>query len=147
MTDRADAPWPGSKANALLTLTETGMLLYWLLAALMATGLLSLPPQWMYPDHTQPVMVAWNWSFFPIDALFALLGLSARFAVKDAARQQVLTVCALSLMFCAGVMALSFWIIQGSFDPLWWGMNLWLVILPVGVLARRLWQAPQPLSV
>ena len=48
MTDRADAPWPGSKANALLTLTETGMLLYWLLAALMATGLLSLPPQWMY---------------------------------------------------------------------------------------------------
>jgi hypothetical protein len=33
------------------------------------------------------------------------------------------------LMLCAGLMAVSYWTITGDFDPTWWGMNIWLIIL------------------
>ena len=63
--------------RVLLTITETGMLLYWLFAGLVAFGLISVEPESMYPDHTNPAVVAWNWSFLPIDVLFALSGLAS----------------------------------------------------------------------
>ena len=37
----------------------------------------------------------------------------------------------LSLTFCAGLMAISFWAIRGDFDPTWWGVNLALMIWPL----------------
>lgn len=121
----------------LLTVTEIGMLLYWVFASLVALGLVSVDPQWMYSNYEDPVIVAWNWSFLPLDLLFALAGLLARFAPMADKARRVLAVVSLSLMFCAGLMAVSFWTIQQFYDPFWWGTNLWLVLLSSIALVGR----------
>ncbi|MDA9009475.1 YvaD family protein [Alphaproteobacteria bacterium] len=97
-----------------------------------------VPPEYMYSDYQNPFIVAWNWSFLPLDVLFAVLGLAARFFVQSRSRELILSTLSLALMFCAGLMAVSFWIIQGSFDPFWWGINIWLMALSGFVLSRRL---------
>ena len=120
----------------LLTITEAGMLLYWLLALLMAMGAVSIAPEYMYSDHLNPTIVAWNWSFFPIDLAFAGIGLYARYGSLSGTRQSVAAAFALALMFCAGLMAISFWALMGEFDGFWWTMNAWLILLA----AKALWE-------
>lgn len=118
-----------------LTVTEVGMLIYWAFASVVALGWLSVDPEAMYPDYRNPVIVVWNWSFLPIDILFALCGLAARFVPMRPERAIVLQIVSLTLMFCAGLMALSFWVLQCWFDIAWWGINAWLVVLAgVGLL-------------
>jgi hypothetical protein len=109
--------------------TELSMLAYWILAAALSLGLVSINPSLMYSDYQNPLVIAWNWSFFPIDVAFAVIGLTARFGVKDGSLRFKLEVIAGVLMLCAGLMAISYWTITGDFDPTWWGMNLWLIIL------------------
>lgn len=129
-----------SRLDPLCTLTEVGMLAYWIFAASAAIGLIDVPPEWMYSDYRDPVVVAWNWSFLPIDVAFACAGLVARFGRLDPGRRAHLRTVSLSLMFCAGAMAISFWTLRGAFDPFWWAVNLWLVMLPaasaIGALRR-----------
>ncbi|MFT5161015.1 MAG: hypothetical protein ACI9ZD_002631, partial [Paracoccaceae bacterium] len=56
-------------------------------------------------------------------------GLLARFGrLTDAVRGN-LEIFSLSLMFCAGLMAISFWLLQLWFDPFWWRVNIWLIVL------------------
>ncbi len=121
-----------------LTFTEASMLAYWLFATLVVLDIISVPPEYMYSDYRNPLIVIWNWSFFPIDVLFAITGLVSRFASLSLRKAEALSIVSLSLMFCAGLMALSFWAIQQSFDPFWWGLNLWLVVLPSLVLTKKL---------
>ena len=83
------------------------------------------------------MVVAWNWSFLPLDLLFAVAGLLARFGPMEGKASGVLAIVSLSLMFCAGLMAVSFWMIQQFYDPFWWGVNLWLVLLSSVALIRR----------
>ena len=111
----------------LLTLTEAGMIAYWIFATLVVTGLFDVDPALMYSDYRDPVVVAWNWSFLPLDLSFAILGLAARYRVRDNRRRELLATISLTLMFCAGLMAVSFWAIRVSFDPFWWLINLWLM--------------------
>jgi len=113
----------------LLTITEVGMTIYWVFAVIVIVGLINVPPEYMYSDYNNPIIVSWNWSFFPVDILFATLGLFSRFGKSSLYHKQMLSTVSLSLMFCAGVMAISFWIIQGEYNPFWWGINLWLVAL------------------
>lgn len=131
--------------KVLLTITEIGMLAYWAFAAVVAVGWISVSPELMYPDYTNPLIVIWNWSFLPIDVLFAVCGLTARFAPIPAAQARVLETVSLTLMFCAGAMALSFWALQGWFDITWWGVNAWLIGLALAAGAcQNLWQEGQP---
>jgi hypothetical protein len=121
--------------SILLTTTEIGMLAYWVLAASMALGLMNIPPDWMYSNHTDPIIVAWNWSFFPIDVLFAGTGLVARYSARA---PKHLADISLTLMFCAGLMALSFWTIRREFDAFWWAANAWLVgMATFGLIYQR----------
>lgn len=120
----------------LLTLTEIGMIAYWVFAAFVVLNLISVSPDLMYSDYQNPIVVSWNWSFFPIDILFAVIGLAAAYLPMNRQRQKFLSTISLSLMFCAGLMAISFWLIQQSYDPYWWGVNLWLMLLSLTVLIR-----------
>ncbi len=121
-----------------LTLSEIGMLTYWALAIVVVLGVISVPPERMYSDYEKPLVVSWNWSFFPLDMIFAISGLFARFLPMHPVRREVLAVFSLSLMFCAGLMAIAFWVIQQAFDPFWWGVNLWLILLSSIALGRKL---------
>lgn len=115
--------------DKLLTLTEVGMILYWLFAAMVVLGIVNVPPEYMYSDYKNPLIVSWNWSFFPLDILFAVFGLAARFGTMRPEAKGVMSVVSLSLMFCAGLMAVSFWVINSDFDLFWWSINLWLIFL------------------
>ncbi|MBV7337455.1 YvaD family protein [Chloroflexi bacterium TSY] len=128
--------------KALLTVTEIGMILYWIFATLVVLKLINVSPELMYSDYQNPVIVSWNWSFFPVDILFALTGLVARYVSMSIQRQQLLSAVSLSLMFCAGLMAISFWLLQQSFDPIWWGVNLWLMLLSSVELVRTYLRLP-----
>ena len=118
----------------LLTITEVGMILYWLFATLVLFEIINVSPEIMYSNYQDETMVAWNWSFLPLDIIFAITGLSARFLNISNTRRSILSIFSLALMFCAGLFALSFWVIESSFDPLWWGINLWLLLLSIFVL-------------
>ncbi|MBD1556360.1 YvaD family protein [Vibrio sp. S9_S30] len=113
--------------NTLLTITELGMAAYWILAILDTTNTISIPPEYMYSDHKNKIVVAWNWSFFPMDIMFVVLGLVSRFSGISQVNKNFLSIFSLSLMFCAGIMAISYWTIMREFDVFWWGVNLWLL--------------------
>ncbi|MFC6586565.1 DUF5360 family protein [Sulfitobacter pacificus] len=91
-----------------LTVTEVGMLIYWGFASVVVLGWVIVAPDAMYPYYRNPLIVIWNWSFLPIDILFALCGLAARFVPMAPERAVVLQIVSLTLMFCAGLMALNF---------------------------------------
>ena len=107
--------------------TDIFFLLYWFSTAM---GL--LPPSLVYDDYTNPILVAWNWSYFPIDVVFALLGLYAVHLSErgDHGKAKVLVLVALTLMHASGLMAISFWSLRQELDPLWWVPNLYLAAMP-----------------
>lgn len=118
------------------TIAEILMIAYWIAAAALAFGLIYIDPEWMYSDHENPLVIAWNWSFFPIDIAFAALGLFAKFGNMNAARRFKLEITAATLMICAGLMAISFWLITADFNVAWWAVNIWLIVLGLLNLTR-----------
>lgn len=119
----------------LTRVTDFGMLAYWALTALMAMSIIDIPGEWLFKDYHDPRVVAWNWSFMPLDVLFAVTGLwSLRLEQMGDPRWQSWAVISLTLTVCAGLMAISYWIIVQDFDPAWWIVNLFLVIWPIPYL-------------
>jgi hypothetical protein len=112
--------------------TDWLLLAYWFFTGLVALGLLSIPEGYLFKDYYDPRVIAWNWSFFPLDVIFAVLGIySARLFAKGDARWFGYALVSAALTFCAGFMAVSYWAILGDFDPSWWTPNLIIAIWPV----------------
>lgn len=119
----------------LMRVTDIGMLAYWLLTALMALSLIQIPGEWLFKDYHDPRVVAWNWSFMPLDVIFAITGLYAlRLEAQNDPRWRVWVIISLTLTVCAGLMAISYWIIVRDFDPTWWVPNLFLALWPLPFL-------------
>ena len=119
-----------------ISVVEAAMLLYWAVTALAALGLVALPPTALYKGYDQPLMVAWNWSFMPLDVAFALTGLASVRAARAGRPWRGLATVSLTLTMCAGGMALAFWTLTGDFDPGWWLPNLVLLLGPLVWLPR-----------
>jgi hypothetical protein len=114
-----------------ILLTDWLMISYWAVTALVALGLISLPPDMLYKDYANPIMVAWNWSFMPLDIGFSVFGLiSVRLERRGDPRWRGMTILSLALTFCAGLMAIVFWTIRADFDPAWWIPNLAMMLWP-----------------
>ncbi|MEQ1754671.1 MAG: DUF5360 family protein [Micropepsaceae bacterium] len=121
---------PKGLSTALL-LTDLGFIAYWSLTALVAAGLFSVPPEYLYSDYHNPLVVAWNWSFMPLDIILSLAGLNAvRLRRAGNPSWRGWTIFSLALTVCAGLMAISFWTIRGDFDVTWWTINLALMLWP-----------------
>ena len=119
----------------LMLVTDIGLLTYWSLTALAAAGVIVFPPDWLFSDYHNDLVFAWNCSFFPLDVLLSVAGLaSVHLAGRKDARWQHYAIISLSLTACAGLMAISFWVIRGEFDPVWWGFNLYLILWPLPFL-------------
>jgi hypothetical protein len=115
-----------------LTLTDAGFLLYWAIAALDISGIVKLPADWLYPNAHDPRVVAWNWSFFPLDIAFSVTGLWAvRAFVKGEGIWAPLALISLTLTIVAGGLACGYWLLLGEIDPVWFGMNLVLLVWPL----------------
>ena len=113
-------------------IVDIGFIIYWLI-----TYFHLLPPAYLYNDYTNPVLVDWNWSFFPLDMLISLSGLnSIRLYKKKSSQWALYALGSLFLTFCSGLMAISFWIFHNEFDLSWWIPNLFLLIYPLFYLKK-----------
>ncbi|NES53054.1 YvaD family protein, partial [Escherichia coli] len=81
-------------------------------------------------DH--PFMIAWNWSFFPLDILISVTGLySLHLQRVNRADWKLMALISLVLTCCSGLQALSFWTFSSDFDLVWWLFNGYLLIYPL----------------
>lgn len=116
----------GYLPEVLLLATHTGIILYW------AAVLTDLFPQSMRRDYSNAVVQAWNLSFLPLDVTAALaVYLGLYLASRGRASADRILMAGLTLTFCAGIMAISFWSFYCDFSLFWWSMNAWLMIVPV----------------
>ena len=127
--------------RGLMLFTDIGMLLYWAITAAMALKLLDIPGDWLFKDYHDPRVIAWNWSFFPLDILLSVTGLAAlRMESAGHPNWRIMAAISLTLTFCAGLMAIAYWLIVQDFDPSWWIPNLFLMLWPLPFLYRLMRQ-------
>jgi len=120
-----------------LLVTDVGFIAYWSVSLLVLMGFDIVPKSWLFNDYDNPIVYAWNWSFFPLDMVLSGCGLLAvRRHVRGDESWRPLAAFSLALTFCAGFMAISFWAIRMEFDVGWWGVNLFLVVWPCVFLPR-----------
>ncbi|WP_019204505.1 DUF5360 family protein [Tsukamurella sp. 1534] len=114
-------------AKTLLVVVDVALVAYWV--AVIAD---LLPEAQRFRDYSNPVVQAWNWSFLPLDLLAVACGLAGVRMATTGSRvgRSVLTV-GLTLTFCAGFMAVSFWAFYGDFDAAWWAPNIALMVVPL----------------
>ena len=121
--------------------TDVGFILYWIATALVALGMLAVPTEWLFKDYNNANIFAWNWSFMPLDLLASASGIAAVWLSNRGRNWKYAALVSLTLTFCAGLMALSFWTFQRNFDPSWWLPNVFLLLWPL-FLARHVRQQP-----
>lgn len=127
--------------RGLMLFTDIGMLLYWAITAAMALKLLDIPGDWLFKDYHDLRVMAWNWSFFPLDILLSVTGLAAlRMESAGHPNWRIMAAISLTLTFCAGLMAIAYWLIVQDFDPSWWIPNLFLMLWPLPFLFRLMRQ-------
>ena len=63
---------PSGFLRVNLAVTDTGFLLYWL-----ASAFSLFPAEWLFKDAASPVLLAWNWSFAPLDLAASVSGFLA----------------------------------------------------------------------
>jgi hypothetical protein len=127
---------PPSLRISLLAV-DLSMLAYWAVSLLAVAGIIGVPASIMYEGYGTPQIDAWNWSFAPLDLLFAATGLvSVRLARSRDARWRGWAIISLSLTFCAGFLAISFWTLIQYFALSWWLPNLLLVAVALWWLPR-----------
>jgi hypothetical protein len=122
-------------------LTDIGFIVYWLITALRL-----IPDAYLYQGYHNPVLVAWNWSFLPLDLLISASGLSSLYLHRRGdARWSSVALVSLTLTFCSGLQALVFWAIRGEFDPAWWLVNGYFLVYPLFFIPRLLgWSICRP---
>lgn len=115
------------KLKILFLITDIGFIVYWII-----TLLHLIPPNLLFEDYTNPILVSWNWSFLPLDMFISFTGfLSLYLYKKENVKWKKFSLISLVLTFCSGLQAISFWSMRRDFDLLWWVFNLYLIIYPI----------------
>ncbi|HNP71669.1 MAG TPA: DUF5360 family protein [Kouleothrix sp.] len=117
--------------------TDIGFIAYWLI-----TLLALIPEAYLFKDYHEPLLVAWNWSFLPLDLLISATGLASLLLHRRGdARWRGLAITSLALTLCSGLQALAFWGLRADFDLAWWLANGYLLVYPLfflpGLIAGR----------
>ncbi|MCO4853099.1 YvaD family protein [Bacillus vallismortis] len=107
--------------------TDIGFILYWLSA-----GFALIPESLAFKHHENPFMIAWNWSFFPLDILISFTGLYSLYLQrKNSTDWKLMALISLVLTCCSGLQAISFWTFSRDFDLVWWVFNGYLLMYPL----------------
>jgi len=110
-----------------MLLKDVGFLAYWSI-----TLLHLVPPSYLFKDYADPLVVAWNWSFLPLDLAVSATGLGSLWLQRSGDRRwPAWTLVSLTLTSASGLMALSFWALRRDFDPTWWLPNGALLLYPL----------------
>lgn len=106
--------------------TDIGFILYWTITAIHV-----IPPEFLFKDYNNPLLVQWNWSFIFLDLLISATGIASLIlSIKKDGRWLVLAFISLILTFCSGLQAIGYWVIGLEFDAQWWIPNLYLLLYP-----------------
>ncbi len=109
-----------------MLMTDIGFLIYWA-----ATFLKWIPKSYVYQDYNNPLLVAWNLSFLPLDLFISVTGLmSVALWRKRRPAWKPLALISMVLTFCSGLQAIAFWSFRVDFDLVWWVPNLFLMLYP-----------------
>lgn len=113
--------------KTLLVLTDIGLLAYWVLTTfhIISVG-------------GGELLTAWNWSFLPLDLAAIIAGLTWSWLPAAHRLSTPFLIIALALTHAAGLMAISFFVLWGSWDFSWWAVNLWLAFLPISIAITKL---------
>jgi len=110
-----------------MLITDIGFIVYWFI-----TVAHLIPPESLFRDYTNPIMVHWNWSFLPLDLLISFTGITSLVLLKRNKKQwSNFALISLTLTSVSGLQAISFWMIAGDFDISWWIPNLFLLLYPL----------------
>lgn len=107
--------------------TDIGFIIYWIV-----TFFHLIPESVAFKNYDNPIILAWNWSFFSLDILISVTGLLSLYLYKrniDSWKSYALI--SLVLTFCSGLQAIAFWVFIKDFDLVWWAFNLYLMIYPL----------------
>ncbi|RNB89433.1 hypothetical protein EDM56_09540 [Brevibacillus fluminis] len=113
--------------KGMFLFTDIGFVIYWVI-----TYFELIPKAYLYQDYKNSLLVAWNWSFFPLDMFISMTGMISLYMhrkMDDRWRHAALI--SLILTFCSGLQAIVFWVIRLDFDPAWWIPNLFLLLYPL----------------
>lgn len=110
----------------IFLVVDIGFICYWLVTALRL-----LPAVYLYSDYNNPILVAWNWSFIPLDLLVSATGLYSIYLWKRKnASYRGIALLSLAFTTASGLQAISYWTMRQEFDLMWWMPNLFLLIYP-----------------
>jgi hypothetical protein len=56
----------------IFLIVDIGFILYWIITAINI-----IPPEYLYSDYHNPILVDWNWSFLPLDLFISFTGLTS----------------------------------------------------------------------
>jgi hypothetical protein len=97
----------------------------------------------MYAHFDDPRVLAWNWSFLPVDLAFSATGIAAVAASRRGEPVwRPLALLSLAFTMVAGGMAVAYWTLLGEFELTWFLPNLALVIWPVVFLPGLVCDTP-----
>lgn len=117
---------------------DISFIIYWLI-----TLLHIIPSQYLYSDYQNPILVDWNWSFFPLDILVSASGLlSLHLARKGRSSWRSFALISLILTSTSGLQAIAFWTLRKDFELNWWLPNLFLLIYPLFFIPRLVASTP-----
>ena len=108
-------------------LVDFGFIAYWLITALHL-----IPAEYLFNDYTNPILVHWNWSFFPLDICISATGIYSLLLYKKGnTKWKISALVSLILTSVSGLQAISYWIFAHELDPTWWIPNLFLLLYPL----------------
>ena len=117
--------------------TDVGFILYWLITALHV-----IPEESLFKDYHNSILMAWNWSFLPLDLLISCTGLGSLYLWRrNNQRWQGMALISLVLTSCSGLQAVAFWYIRADFDWSWWLPNVYLLLYPLWFMPTFIKQA------
>ncbi len=122
------------KLKYFFFIVDFGFIFYWAITAFHL-----IPPEYLYNDYTNAILVHWNWSFFPLDILISTTGIYSLYLFKRAqSLWMIFALISLVLTSVSGLQAISYWTFAGEFDPTWWIPNLFLLIYPIFFIPKMI---------
>ncbi|MEW4025321.1 DUF5360 family protein [Bacillus sp. CIS52] len=120
--------------KVLFLITDIGFIIYWIV-----TFFEWIPKNMVFKDYDNAMIMAWNWSFFPLDIFISITGLYSLFLYRQKhALWRPFALISLVLTFCSGLQAIAFWVFIGDFDLMWWAFNLYLLLYPLYFIRKLL---------
>lgn len=86
----------------------------------------------LFSDYANKDIASWNWSFLPLNFASVFFGFLSFTNIYHAAKaSKCVGLVSMVLTFSSGLMAISFWVINGNNNLLFWLPNLYLIAWPI----------------